>query len=267
MIVGPLAFTVNSNPELDKPATVTTTLPVVAPVGTGATIWFVDHTVGVAAVPLKVTVLVPCVAPKFEPEIVTVVPMTPELGESPESVGVTATVNGLGLLAIPDTVTSTLPLVAPVGTGAAMLVELQLVAVEVTPLNEIVFVPWLLPKFVPEIVTEVPTTPDGGLKLVMLGPAINVKVKPLLAIPPTFTTTFPVVAPVGTVTTIPLSAQLVAVAPVPLKVTVLVPCEPPKFAPEIRTVFPTSPDTGDRFVIFGVGSTVNPARLLLRPLT
>lgn len=38
VIVGPLAFTVNGNPELDKPAIVTITLPVVAPVGTLATI-------------------------------------------------------------------------------------------------------------------------------------------------------------------------------------------------------------------------------------
>jgi hypothetical protein len=38
VIVGPLAFTVKSNPELDKLATVTTKFPVVAPVGTLATI-------------------------------------------------------------------------------------------------------------------------------------------------------------------------------------------------------------------------------------
>jgi hypothetical protein len=36
--------------------------------------------VGVAAVPLKVTVLVDCVAPKFEPVIVTGVPTGPEVG-------------------------------------------------------------------------------------------------------------------------------------------------------------------------------------------
>jgi hypothetical protein len=36
--------------------------------------------VGVVGVPLKVTVLVPCVAPKFAPAIVTDVPTGPEFG-------------------------------------------------------------------------------------------------------------------------------------------------------------------------------------------
>ena len=37
--------------------------------------------VGVAFVPLKVTVLAPCVVPKFTPVIVTEVPEDPEVGE------------------------------------------------------------------------------------------------------------------------------------------------------------------------------------------
>ena len=53
------AETVNDTPLLDTPLTVTTTLPVVAPVGTGATIDVALQLVGVAAVPLKVTVLLP----------------------------------------------------------------------------------------------------------------------------------------------------------------------------------------------------------------
>jgi hypothetical protein len=44
---------------LATPPTVTTTLPVVAPAGTGTTMLLADQVVGVAAVPLKVTVLVP----------------------------------------------------------------------------------------------------------------------------------------------------------------------------------------------------------------
>ena len=36
--------------------------------------------VGVAAVPLNLTVLVPCVPPKFAPVMVTEVPDTPEVG-------------------------------------------------------------------------------------------------------------------------------------------------------------------------------------------
>ena len=45
------------------------------------------HVVGVAAVPLKLTVLVPCVAPKFAPVIVTEVPTAPAVGESVAMLG------------------------------------------------------------------------------------------------------------------------------------------------------------------------------------
>jgi len=51
--------TVKSGPWVAIPPTVTTTLPVVAPAGTGATMLVALQLVGVAAVPLNVTVLVP----------------------------------------------------------------------------------------------------------------------------------------------------------------------------------------------------------------
>ena len=77
------------------------------------------------------------------------------------------TVKFTPLLATTPTVTTTLPLVAPAGTGATMLVGLQLVGVVEVPLN--VTVPGDDPKFVPAIVTGVPTDPEVGLKLVMPG--------------------------------------------------------------------------------------------------
>lgn len=58
---------------------------------------------------------------------------------------------------------------------------------------------------------------------------------PLLATPETVTTTFPVVAPVGTGTLIELAPQLEGVAAVPLKVTVLVPWLDPKLVPLTHT--------------------------------
>ncbi len=51
---------------------------------------------------------------------------------------------------------------------------------------------------------------------------MTVKGDPLLACPPTVTTTFPVVAPAGTVTTMLVALQLTTVAIVALNVTVLV---------------------------------------------
>ena len=128
------------------------------------------------------------------------------------------------LLATPPTVTTTFPVVAPLGTGAMMLVALQLVGVAAVPLNFTVLVPCVAPKLTPVIVTDVPRTPDVGLRLVMLGGGtVTVKLTPLLATPPTVTTTFPVVAPLGTGATMLVAAQLVGVAAMPLNLIVLVP--------------------------------------------
>lgn len=78
------------------------------------------------------------------------------------------TVNGTPVLErLEEVVTTTLPVVAPLGTGTMMVVEFQLVGVPEIPLN--VTVPWVEPKLVPEIVTEVPMGPDVGLRLEMLG--------------------------------------------------------------------------------------------------
>ena len=51
------------------------------------------------------------------------------------------TVNCTPLLAIALAVTTTLPVVAPVGTGATILVSLQVVGAAATPLNVIVLLP------------------------------------------------------------------------------------------------------------------------------
>jgi hypothetical protein len=67
------------------------------------------------------------------------------------------TMNGTPLLAMPPTVTTTFPDVAPAGTGTTMLVALQFVGVATVSLKVTVLVPWVEPKFEPEIVTEVPT--------------------------------------------------------------------------------------------------------------
>ncbi len=62
-----------------------------------------------------------------------------------------------------------------------------------------------------------------GAIAVMLGCVRTVKLIPLLAAPPTVTTTLPDVAPVGTVTPVAVLVQLVGVAGMPLKVTSLDP--------------------------------------------
>ena len=134
-----------------------------------------------------------------------------------------------------------------------MLVADQLVGVAVVPLNVTVLVPCAAPKIVPVIVTDVPTGPLVGDRLVTLGAGVvTVKVTPLLATAPTVTTALPVVAAAGTGTTMLDADQVVGVAVVPLKVTVLEPWVVPKLPPAIVTAVPNGPVAGDRLTIVGV---------------
>jgi hypothetical protein len=147
-------------------------LPVVAPVGTVTFIDDAPQLVTVADVPLNFTVLVPCVDPKFVPVIVTGAPTSPDVGDKLVMLGAATTVNEEPLLATPLTVTTTLPVVAAVGTVATIDVAPQLaIVVAVVPLNFNVLVPCVVPKFVPVIVTDAPTAPVVGDRLVMLGAA------------------------------------------------------------------------------------------------
>src|SRR5437899_1193781 len=216
--------------------------------------------VGVPAVPLKVTVLVPCVVPKFAPAIVTDVPTAPEFGFRLVMFGADeVTVKFTPLLMSPAEppplgalVTTTFPVTAPLGTGTTMLVALQLVEVAVAPLKVSVLALCFAPKFAPPIVTDVPAAPDVGFRLVMLGgDEVTLKFIPLLATPPTVTTTLAVVAPAGAGATMLVALQLVGVPAVPLRVSVLVPCVAPKFAPVIATDVPSTPDVGFKLVILG----------------
>ena len=81
---------------------------------------------------------------------------------------VDVTVKGIPLLAILFTVTTTFPVIAPPGTGTTMLVALQLVGGATVPLN-VTELPVWVPKLVPVIVTKVPTGPDVGLRLLIVG--------------------------------------------------------------------------------------------------
>jgi len=96
-------------------------------------------------------------------EIVT--PVTQGPVTVPESVQFVVqlanTVKADPLLAVPNTVTTTLPVVAPAGTDTVMLVALQaLAAAAVIPLNVTVLVPWVAPKLVPVMVIDVPAGPE-----------------------------------------------------------------------------------------------------------
>lgn len=96
----------------------------------------------------------------------------------------------------------------------------------------------------------------------MLGAGSTVNAVPELDTPLTVTTRFPVVAALGTTATIVVELQLVIVAAVPLNVTVLDPCDDPKFVPLIVTDAPTAAELGFKLVTLGVGTTVKLTPLL-----
>ena len=150
----------------------------------------------------------------------TTLPIGPDVALKLVMLGVAKTVKLTPPLATPPVVTTTLPVVAPVGTVTVMLVALQFVHVAATPLK--VTVP-CEPKFVPVMVTALPTGPAVALKLVITGVGRTVNVTALLTAVPTVTITLPVVAPAGTATVMLLALQAVGVAAVPLNEMELLP--------------------------------------------
>lgn len=255
--------TVNGRPLLDCPSTVTATRPVVAPVGTGTVMLVADQAVGTADVPLNCTVLPPCVAPKFVPVRLTMVPTGPTFGVSAVSVGVGITVNESPLLTWPWTVTVTGPVVAPVGTEAVILVADHAAVVAGVPLNATTLVPWEPPKFVPVNVTVAPVGPDVGVSEVSVGVGMTVNAIPLLVCSSTVTVTGPLLAPTGKGAVIDVGDHAVGVALAPLNDTVLVPWEAPKFVPVSVTAAPKGPAVGESAVSVGGDATVNDRVLLV----
>jgi hypothetical protein len=97
----------------------------------------------------------------------------------------------------PGVVTVIFPVVALAGTVAVILTSVLTVNEAAVPLNFTDVVPV---RFVPLIVTLVPTAPLAGVKLVIVGVKFTVKLVALVAVPAEVVTPIgPVVAPEGTV--------------------------------------------------------------------
>jgi len=133
------APTVKDTPLLDCPPTETTTELLTAPLGMETTILLGDHSTGADVVDPNATVDAPWTKPKLDPEIVTSVPTGPAFGETLVIEGLTE--NPIPGLETPLTMAVTAPVVAPTGTGATMVVLLQLLAVAGVPLKLIVLAP------------------------------------------------------------------------------------------------------------------------------
>src|SRR5262249_57165821 len=94
----PAFSTVNVSALLVPPAVVTVRGPVAEPDGTVTVMLLSLHPLGatVAVTLLKnLTVLLPCVAPKYVPEIVTVCPMTPFIGNADWMLGANGVTAGV----------------------------------------------------------------------------------------------------------------------------------------------------------------------------
>src|SRR5438876_353704 len=191
------------------PGVVTLSGPLVAPLGTVAEIEVAELTAKLALVPLSVTAVAPV---KAVPLIVTLVPTGPPGGVKLVIVGAVVTAELLVLVAVPPgVVTLSGPLVAPLGTVAAIVVAELTEKLAFAPLNVTAVAPV---KFVPVIVTMVPTGPLVGVKLVIVGAlAVTVKLLELVAGPPgVVTLSGPLVAPLGTVAAIEVEEFTVKLA-------------------------------------------------------
>jgi hypothetical protein len=234
---------------------VTLSSPVVAPAGTVAWISAAEVTVKLAPTVLKVTEVAPV---KFVPLIVTLVPTDPLVGEKPVIVGRLTTVNALELIAVPPAVVTLIgPVVTPAGTVARIAVAEVTLKLALTELKVTEVAPV---KFVPLMVTLVPTGPLVGAKLVIVGGSTTVNALLLIAVPPAVVTLIgPVVTPAGTVARIAVAEVTVKLALTELKVTEVAPV---KFVPLMVTLVPTGPLVGAKLVIVG-GSTTAKTPLLV----
>ena len=242
------------------PAVVTLSGPVVAPLGTVAWIVVAELTVKLALVPLNPTAVA---SVKFVPLIVTLVPTGPLLGAKLAIVGGLITVKLPALLAVPPAVvTLIVPVVAPAGTVAVIAVAEFTVKLALVPLNPTAVAPV---KFVPLIVTLVPTGPLLGAKLAIVGAfeTVTVNALELVAVPPAVVTlSGPVVAPAGTVAVIAVAEFTVKLALVPSNPTAVAPV---KFVPLIVTLVPTGPLVGVTLVTVGAGMTAKLLALVAVP--
>jgi hypothetical protein len=156
------------------------------------------------------------------------------------------------LTAVPTgVVTEIFPVLAPFGTVAEMLVADVTVKIALLLPNFTAVTPV---KFVPVIVTTVPTRPLSGVKPFIVGGATIVKGLALVAVPPGVVTTIgPVVAFAGTVAVICDGDLTLNEALTPLKVTFVV---PERFVPLMVTDVPVVPLVGVKLEIVGVGPVV-----------
>jgi hypothetical protein len=151
------------------------------------------------------------------------------------------------------------PLVAPAGTVVTIWVDVLPVTTAAVPLKVTASLAAIGSKFVPVMVTVMPTEALSGVKI---GGASTVKPVADVAreTPSTVTLIGPLVAPEGTVVTIWVGVLLVTTAAVPLKVTKLLTGPTSKFVPVMVMIVPTVAPAGENPEMAGEGLLPHPER-------
>jgi hypothetical protein len=241
------------------PLVVTEMGPVKAPTGTVVVILVAPEVVTIEGTPLNETI---GEALKNVPEIITVAPTAPLSGLNPVIVGVGSTVKSDKLeMVTPLTDNDIFPVVAPGGTVVVILVAEDEDTVATVPLKRTIFSSAVRLKFVPDIVTVVPTAPEPGVKDVIVGDDNTVKLVALVSVMPLDCTMIgPVAAPEGTEVVMEVVVRDVIIASIPLNVTAVL--FKLKLVPVIITVAPVAPLSGLNPVMVGVGRTVKTDGLL-----
>jgi hypothetical protein len=170
------------------------------------------------------------------------------------------------VMVTPLVVTEIDPEEAPEGTEVVMLLAFEEVTTAVVPLNDTI---GELLKFVPLIVTTVPTAPSEGVNTVIVGVGRTIKFDPLITVTPfTVKEIAPSDAPIGTEVVMLLEVEAETTAATPPNVTTLSDGVVLKLFPERITVAPTAPLLGVNPDMVGVGNTVKSTALVtVIPLT
>lgn len=200
----------------------------------------------------KYTILLEAIVLKFAPEIVTTVPIGPDVGVKELMIGGGINVNPERDAVPPGVETFTLPEL-PILTSAVILVdELTTKLLTANPPKLTLVVPI---KLAPVILIIVPTIPLVGVKELMVGAGIKtnpdfIPVPKLLVI-----LTLPE-APLPTTAVIVVELIIVNdAAATPPKLTAV---DPAKFCPDIVIVVPWPAFVGVNELIIGNGRCVNP---------
>jgi hypothetical protein len=259
----PVIEGVGNTVKLDELATVTPLVvtemvPVEAPTGTVVVILVAVDAVTTANVPLNLTTLLAGIVLKFNPDMVTVALTAPLDGLNPVIIGEGSTVKLDTLLTVtPFKVNDIGPVDAPTGTVVVILVVVDAMTTEATPLNVSTLSAAVVLKLLPVIVMVAPIAPLVGLNPDMDGVGKTVKLDELVTVTPlVLTEIVPLVAPAGTVVVILTGVEAVTIAKIPLNLTTLLAGVVLKFIPEMVTVAPIAPLSGLKPEMVGVGRTV-----------